>query len=449
MIYTRISTAALNDTTKTDEQERLCREVCERRGWEVGAVFTDLSKSAWNRKVKRPGWTAMLDAIRTGRFGAIVTYWGDRLVRQPRDLEDLLDLRDNHSIRVASIAGQYDFDNPDHLMMMRWEVARACNESDTISRRQKAQYVRLHARGLTRPGGWGGRSFGFEPDGITHVPAETQLVREAAGRVLAGESARAIAADFTARGVRSTAGNAVAPDVLRKMLARPRYAGLMPDGVHQAAWEPVLDRETWEAVGAVLAVRGSRYTFGPVTGRRYLLTGIARCGECRSPMQIRHSSDKRYTGYGCVQPGCMRVQRSVELLDAYVIRRVVNRLARTDNPPGRLASSDAVAGEFRALAEQRTEVEALLADHTKGRAKLLMARLDSLDARLDELRELVAGDAGARLISKHLGTTEPQFRELPLATQRALVSACFEVRVLRASRRGPGFNPADVVLTPR
>src|SRR6266516_1732229 len=95
-IYCRISLAILNDTTKVDEQERLCRELCERRGWDIAEVYTDNNRSAWKRakptaddphgrKVRRPGWDALLAAVGAGRFGAIVTYWGDRLVRQPRD----------------------------------------------------------------------------------------------------------------------------------------------------------------------------------------------------------------------------------------------------------------------------------------------------------------------------------------------------------------------------
>jgi hypothetical protein len=236
---------------------------------------------------------------------------------------------------------------------------------------------------------------------------------------------------------------------VRKMLARPRYAGLMPDGAHEGAWEPVLDRETWEAVCAVLDARAAGFSYA-TNGRRYLLSGIARCDACGSGLQIRQEQHRgKLSGYGCVKPGCRKVQRKMEALDAYVIRRVVNRLGNKGNPAGRIPRSGALAAEFRALASQRAEIEAVLADHTRGQIPALIARLDSVDARLAQLRELSGDDARSRLLSAHEGITEEEFRALPLGTQRSLVSACFEVRVLRATRRGPGFNPDDVTLIPR
>lgn len=445
----------MGDTTKVEDQEKECRGVCTRRGWEPAEVYTDNSRSAWQRNRKRPGWDAMLEGIAAGRFGAVVSYWGDRLVRQPRDLEDLLDLRDVRQITLASVAGQYDFDNPDHRMMMRWEVARACNESDTISRRVKKHLAGRRAQGLVRPGGRGGRAFGFATDSVTHVPEEAQLVREAAARVLAGETTGAICRDFTGRGILTPTGRPFGQGTLRKMLGRPRYAGLMPDGVSAGAWEPVLPRDEWEAVAAVLDAKASGFGYA-TNARRWLLSGIALCGApgCGSPLQIRQSQGRagrpHSVGYGCVQPGCRKVYRAAELLDAYVARRVVNRLANPANPAGYVPEGTGLAAEFRALTQQHGETEAAIADHRNGRRLTpLLARLDSIDARLAELRELTGADARTRLRESHAGITADQFAAEPLATRRALVSACFQVSVLPASKRGPGFRTEDVVLAPR
>jgi hypothetical protein len=154
--------------------------------------------------------------------------------------------------------------------------------------------------------------------------------------------------------------------------------------------------------------------------------------------------------YSCIQPGCRKVTRSVALLDAYVTGRVVGRLAKQANPEGRLPSVPGLAVEWRALADERAATEAMIADPAKGRhVHLLLARLDSLDARIAELRELARGDADARLRGRHAGITLERFLAEPLGTRRALVSACYEVVVLPASRRGPGFRTEDVRLVPR
>lgn len=451
-IYCRISLAKMDDTTKVDDQETQCREVCERRGWEVGEVYKDNSKSAWQRNRKRDGWDAMLEAVRSGRFGAIVTYWGDRIVRQPRDLEDLLDLRDIRQISLASVAGQYDFDNKDHRMMMRWEVARACNESDTISQRVANRHAIRRSQGLTRPGGMGGRAYGFTTDGVTHIEAECEVIREMARRVLEGEAVGSIARGVSARGARTPTGREFAHATVRKMLARPRYAGLMPDGESNAAWEPVLDRQMWERVRLTLEAKAG--TFGYATNaRRWLLSGIATCGACEGPMQAtssRGGKNRQYvTGYMC-RTGCRKVYRSAEMLDAYVSARVVHLLNDPHQPEGQLPVLADSAPEWAALTKERAEAEALLAEFAKsaGLARTLATRITEIDKRIAELREREASDARSRLLGSYRGISLAQFRALPLDVRRALVAASYRVIVLPASKRGPGFRTEDVRLDP-
>ena len=54
-------------------------------------------------------------------------------------------------------------------------------------------------------------------------------------------------------------------------------AGLMPDGESAGAWEPVLDRETWERVCLVLDAKAAGFSYAS-NARRWLLSGIAVCG---------------------------------------------------------------------------------------------------------------------------------------------------------------------------
>jgi hypothetical protein len=231
---------------------------------------------------------------------------------------------------------------------------------------------------------------------------------------------------------------------MRKMLARPRYAGLMPDGVSKGAWEPVLERETWEAVRDLLEQKAAGFGYA-TNARRYLLSGIARCGVCGTTMRVRDGK-----GYECVQPGCRKAYRSVSLLDAYVTGRVLRRLAKPGNPEGHIPAAPGLAAEWRALADERAATEALAVDPARGRhVHLLLARLERLDDRIAELRELARGDADSRLRASYAGITLEGFLARPLGTRRALVSACYEVTVLPSSRRGPGFRPEDVAMKPR
>jgi hypothetical protein len=71
------------------------------------AVFVDNNRSAWQRTRNRPGWNTLLDVIRAGRVGHVIVYHPDRLMRQPRNLEELLAFRKSMILRCTArpIAG--------------------------------------------------------------------------------------------------------------------------------------------------------------------------------------------------------------------------------------------------------------------------------------------------------------------------------------------------------
>jgi DNA invertase Pin-like site-specific DNA recombinase len=464
-IYCRLSLARDGDTTKVDEQERICRELLRQRGWEPvtgcgypdpNGVYTDNSKSAWKKNTKRPAWDQMLTDVDAGKLAAIVVYHGDRLVRQPFDLNHLIKLADGRGLRIASPTGDRDLDNHDDRFVLRILTDVACKESDDTSRRMKTGHARRRRAGIVTTGGRGGRLFGFEKDGVTHVPKEAAIVREVTAAILAGNSVRHIAAGLAARGVTTTAGKPMHPLAIRRMLANPRYAGLMPGGTSAAAWDALLDRGEWEAATALLAANGGMLPAGH-NARKYLLSGLAVCGVCGRGLQVLPAHTARWTAkpvhvaarYGCLRDGCRKVFRDLALLDGYVSARVVERLNNPASPPGRLPDTPGLAAELRALAEEREQVEAAIADHTKGRLPLLLARLDSLDARLADIRELAGAGAQARVLGRHAGLSLDEFAGLELGVRRALVSGCYKVVVLPASARGPGFRTEDVRLEPR
>lgn len=467
-IYTRMSLAAMDDQTKVDDQERRCRELAAAKGWEVadGHVYTDNNRSAWRHDRKRPGWDRMLDDINAGRISAIVVYHGDRLIRQPMDLERLLDLARGKGVRLASPAGERDLDSGDDQFILSIEAAMARRESANISRRQKARYERWAREGRIMAQGPGGRRLGYQSDGITLQPpdrcdvatraevSEADVVREMAARTLAGESASAIEASLRDRGWTTPGGSRIGHGSLRRWLVNPRYAGLMPDGESQAAWPAILDRATWERCCLVLGARAAAH---PREGRPAvnLLTGIALCGNCGRTLMTAHVSSRGYRArvYGCDkrEGGCGKVWRNAELLDAYITGRVVGALADDGTPEGRAPAPPDAAPEWQALATERAATADLLADYGKsaGRVALLMRRLDGIDRRIAELRDLEASDARSRLLSRYAGITREEFEGEPLEVRRALVRAAVLVTVLPASKRGPGFRPQDLRVTER
>ncbi|MFJ2953596.1 recombinase family protein [Streptomyces sp. NPDC087270] len=180
--------------------------MAERRGLvtDPAHVYVDNSRSAWSRMRKRPGWERLLDDARERGFRHIIAYHPDRLMRQPRDLEELLQVSDDHAITLHGEANRRDLSDPDDRFILRIEVAHACRSSDDISRRLKSVQDRVRDG---KPQG-GMRRFGYSKDGMTIVEEEAEIVREVFDRYLKGEGAAPLAKDLHRRGIRTAGGKA-------------------------------------------------------------------------------------------------------------------------------------------------------------------------------------------------------------------------------------------------
>ena len=77
---------------------RLCRE----RGWLDTLEYVDNDFSATNGK-RRPAYQQMLTDIRAGEIDRIGVWDLDRLYRQPRELEDLIDLDAYYEIEAQTV----------------------------------------------------------------------------------------------------------------------------------------------------------------------------------------------------------------------------------------------------------------------------------------------------------------------------------------------------------
>ncbi len=195
-------------------QEAECCTLATLRRLEVVEVLVDNDSSAYSG-APRPAYQRLMQAIDSGTIGAVMAWHPDRLHRSLRDLEDFITAIERSGVEVLTVtAGDIDLTTPVGRMLARQLGALARYESEHRSER-----VRSALRQSAQQGRWSGRRpYGYDHvrdaagtairDGrLEVVPAEARVIREAAARVLAGETIYGICKDLTARGVESPLGD--------------------------------------------------------------------------------------------------------------------------------------------------------------------------------------------------------------------------------------------------
>lgn len=448
-VYVRISEDRDGRRLGVARQEGDCRALAEQRGWTVAEAYCDNDMSASSGK-PRPAYRRLLADIDAGLVTAVVVWDLDRLHRRPAELEEFIALADRRNVQLASVGGDADLSTVQGRMIARIKGAVGKAESEQLARRVRRKQLELADAG--KPTG-GLRPFGYKSDRITINELEAQVIRACATSVLAGDSLRSVAADLVLREIPTVTGRPWSPTTLRAMLCRPRLAGLREHQgqIHgQAIWEPILDRDTWEAVRSVLQ-HPQRARRHPVT-RRHLLTGIAVCGVCSSPVTTHSAGQRRSlatrTAYAHEVPGDHAVYRAVGFVDELVESVVIARLSRPDAADGLapVQTDDSGLGARISMLQTRLQQVAeefatdpdFTPEQLKAMTRQLQVELDKARADLDRRhrQDPVAGVAGPDAAER--------WKSLSLARRRAVIATLLERIVILPARRGRGFNPETV-----
>jgi site-specific DNA recombinase len=279
-IYCRISDDREGQALGVKRQEEDCRRLAERRGWRVAEVYVDndISASPFSRK-RRPAYERLLKDIRAGVVDGLVAWHADRLYRRTSDLEGLISLIDASRIPVATVqSGDLDLATASGRMTARLVGAVGQHESEQKAERIRRKHEQLAAMGKVHGGGT--RPFGFK-DFYTLDAREARLVREAAERVLAGDSLRSVCRDWNERGVRTSTGRTWYTSALHRLLASARISGRRENHGKitsaKAEWPAIISAEQSDRLRAFLLDPSRAF---PRLSRAYLLNGIARCGPC-------------------------------------------------------------------------------------------------------------------------------------------------------------------------
>jgi DNA invertase Pin-like site-specific DNA recombinase len=473
-IYRRISDDREGRELGIDRQLQDCQARAAREGWVVSQVFTDNDLSASTRSRKpRPGYAALLEAAERGEIDVILAYSNSRLTRRPMELEALVSLYERTKVRICTIAsGDTNLGSADGRAIARtlaaWDSAEAERTGERVARanRQRAE-----------AGGWHGkRCTGYEADGSL-VPGEAEAIRDAVSSVIAGASLHEIARRWDLAGLVRVRGGLwrEQPTKVRDVLTAWRIAGIAvrkgePLLDVEAQWPSIVTREELAQVRAIL-LAPERRTNAHRAARRSLLSGLAMCGACGSPLRSStheggrpNRSTGRVSIYRCSGIGCGLLIRAYKL-DEPVVAAVLVELLTADlaalspSEDDRSCMSDLrieldkvdrarqdiatlIEEGHLSLSAARLSLEAL-----QGRQRAAQGQLEALSRKFAPAT-FVAAQRDLLLLSdedrdaRSDAVTE-RFYGLDLGQRRGIVSALVEVKV------HPGRNDDRVEIWSR
>jgi DNA invertase Pin-like site-specific DNA recombinase len=360
-IYARISSDQDGTGLGVRRQVKACRELAAQRGWTVAGEYVDNDVSAYSGKRPRPQYERMVADIRAGDLDAVIVYNLDRLTRRPMELEQFAATCEQAGMtNVATVSSDVDLGNDDGLFVARIFAAFAAKESGRKSDRVRAKMTELAAAG--RPHGGSVRPFGYEPDRITVRPDEAALIRTLAERYLAGESVRSLAAWLADQGVPTAAGKPWRSTTVKGLLASGRIAGLREhhgEVVGEAMWNPIITPAQHDRIVAAMTQRAVTRRRTP---RRYLLSGLLRCGRCDNRLYASPRGERR--GYVCLSGpdhgGCGRLTVVADPLERLVEFAVLHRLdsgALADALTGRAGDDEASAALVESISDDTAQLD--------------------------------------------------------------------------------------------
>ena len=453
-IYARISSDPTGTALGVERQLEDCRRLAAERGWRVAEEYIDNDVSAFKGK-RRPSYERMLEDLRAGYRDAVIVYNLDRLTRQPIQLEQFTELCERAGVRqVATVTADIDLGNDDGLFMARIFAAFAAKESGRRSERVRRKHQQLAEQG--RPNGGHNRPYGFAADRVTVIESEAEVIRAMAARVLAGESLRSVAAWLNAEGVPTTTdGGEWRTPTLSTLLTSARNAGLREykgEVVAKAVWPAILTPAQREQLIAVLA---AKKVSGRRAPRRYLLSGMLRCGKCGTRLFSSARGDRRR--YVCASGpdhgGCGRLTVVAQPVEELVAEAVLYRLDSpelADALAGRMSSDERAVALTEELAGLRLQMDELALAYSQR----LISMPEWLTARGPIEKALKAAEvqlgrlAGTDRLNALVGTgaqLRARWAELNLERQAAIVSALLDHAVIAPGQLGARtLDPARV-----
>jgi site-specific DNA recombinase len=284
---------------------RIDREVPENDVSAYRRTRVELPDGTFGYRVVRPKWEQILTALRRGECNALMVADIDRLTRDPRTLEDLIDVVELYGVHVESLTGNIDLSTDAGISAARSLVNQRNQESRNKSRLVADGHRHAAMKGKVHGGPY--RPFGWRKDRRRVNKREAARIRAELPRIAAGVSDHTLAREWEERGIATVTGAQWRRPTIRAIFLNPRLCGRVvyrgevlrdASGDYvRGEWEPILTDAEYDAVvakwapspdGTVSRVEGK----GSGARTSYLLSPFLRCGKCQARMTGARERDR-------------------------------------------------------------------------------------------------------------------------------------------------------------
>lgn len=460
-IYARISRDQQGQGLGVERQEQLCRELAKSLGLNVGEVYTDNDISAYSGR-HRPAYERLLTDIQAGQIDAVLCYHSDRLMRRTRELERYIDICKPRGVVTHQVtAGLLDLSSATGLAVAKTVAAWSQHESDHKGERIRAQKAQASKAGKFLGGRipWGWHRTGA---GIAVDPVAGKHILDGTEAIVAGKSLIGVTRAWADAGAVSLSGGFMNTTQVRRVLLRPRNAGLMTfhGEVVADSWPAIVPLETFRQCEAALTSpdrpQQSEAKF------KYLLSGIAKCfcgrymtgfgaeGHRRSYRCKIHQEGGKYV------PG--HAIRAMAPLDDYVLRMAAAWLDRPDYKAAIMADAQLLAdkeapGESADMAEllaRKNSLARMFAQGLISESQLIEGSRE-LEQKLDSIKQAASAGIGSRIMTNYAFAENAgkSFLEADTDMQRELLRSAFSITLQPSGPFRGSFDPSTVDMFPR
>lgn len=459
-IYARISRDQQGQGLGVERQEQLCRELAKTLGLEVAEVYKDNDISAYSGR-HRPAYERLLTDIQSGRVDAVLCYHSDRLMRRTRELERYIDICKPRGVVTHQVtAGLLDLSSATGLAVAKTVAAWSQHESDHKGERISAQKAQAAKAGKFLggrvPWGWHRTADGIEVD-----PVAGKHILDGTEAIIAGKSLIGVTRAWADAGAVSLSGKFLNTTQVRRVLLRPRNAGLMTfhGEVVADSWPAIVPLEMFRQCEAVLTSperpQQSEAKF------KYLLSGIAKCycgrfmtgfgaeGHRRSYRCKVHQEGGKYV------PG--HAMRAMAPLDDYVLRMAAAWLDRADYKAAVMADAQLLAdkeapaesSDIAELIARKNSLARMFAQGLISEGQIIEGSRE-IEQKLDSIKQEAAANIGSRVMVNFAYAENGGELFLAAGTdvQRELLRSAFTITLKPSGPFRGSFDPSTVDMFP-